>query len=327
MTTARVTALACSGVLIFFAASAAVAQTAAYPAKAIRWIVPYPPGGGTDMLSRAVGQKFAEAWSVPVVMENRPGGATNIGAEAVAKSPPDGYTLFPPTVANAINVTLFPKLNYDILRDFAHITNLAKFPNIVVVHPSLPARNAKELIALAKARPGELRHASAGIGSPSHLGAELFKSLMGVKMVHIPYRGAGPALVDIAGGHVEVYFGTIVSTLPHVRSNRVRAIGVSSLKRAGAAQDIMTLHEQGIKDFEAVSWVLVSAPANTPRDIIMKIHREAVRAIGMPDVRDRLAADGAEFIGDTPEQVTAFLKGEIEKWGKAVKASGAKPEG
>lgn len=304
----------------------ALAQTA-YPTKAIRWIVPYTPGGGTDMLARAVGQKFAEAWGQQVIMDNRPGGATNIGTELAARSAPDGYTLFSPTVANAINVALFPKLNFDIVRDFAHITNFAKLPNIVVVHPSLPAKNINELVALAKARPGVLRHASSGIGSPGHLSGELFKSMTGVKMVHVPYKGASPAIVDISGGHIEVYFGTIVSTLPQVRSGRLRAVGVSSLKRVDAVPEIATLHEQGLKGYEAVSWVFVSAPAGTPADIIAKIHREAVRAIALPAIRDRMAADGAEFVGDTPEQVTTFLKAEIEKWGRAVKASGARPEG
>ena len=313
--------------LALSAAGAAMAQTTPYPAKTIRWIVPYPPGGGTDILARTVAAKFTEAWGRQVVVENRPGGATNIGTELAAKSAPDGYTLFAPTVANAINVTLSPKLNFDIVRDFSHITNIAKLPNIIVVHPSVPAKNAKELVALAKARPGTLSHGSPGIGSPQHLGAEIFKSTTGVRMEHVPYKGAAPALTDVAGGHIEVYFGNIVSTLPSVRNNRVRALGVTSLQRIEAAQEIPTLNEQGFKGFEVVSWVLVSVPVGVPRDIIMKIHGEAVRAIGMPDVRGRLAADGAELVGDTPEQVTAFLKGEIDKWGKAVKASGAKPEG
>lgn len=325
MTTTR-TALICSAALMLPAASAALAQTI-YPAKPIRWIVPYAPGGGTDMLVRAVGPKFTEAWGQPVIVENRPGGATNIGAEIAAKAPPDGYTLFAPGVANAINVTLFPKLNYDIVRDFSHITNLVKIPGIVVVHPSVPAKNAKELVALAKAHPNALRNGSAGIGSPGHLAGEIFKSITGVKMVHVPYRGASPAITDIAGGHIEVYIGAMVSTLPHVKSGRVRALGVTSLNRVAAVPEIPTLNEQGLKGFETASWIFVSAPAGTPRDIIMKIHREAVRAIAMPDVRERLAADGAEFVGDTPEQVTAYLKTEIDKWGKAVRASGAKPEG
>ena len=325
MTTTR-TALICSAALMLTAPSTALAQTT-YPAKPIRWIVPYTPGGGTDILARAVGQKFAEAWAQPVIIENRPGGATNIGAEAAAKSPPDGYTLFAPTVANAINVTLFPKLNYDILRDFSHITNLAKLPGVVVAHPSVPAKNIKELVALAKAQPNALHHGSAGIGSPSHLAGEIFKSMTGVQMVHVPYKGASPAITDVVAGHIEVYIGTLVTTIPHLKSGRLRALGVTSLNRVGVVPQIPSLNEQGLKGFETVSWVFVSVPAGTPRDIVMKIHREAVRAIRMPDIRERLAAGGTEFVGDTPEQVTAFLKAEIEKWGKAVRASGAKPQG
>jgi tripartite-type tricarboxylate transporter receptor subunit TctC len=313
--------------LIFIAvlmlpASTIFAQNS-YPDKPVRWIVPYPPGGGTDILARAVAAKLTEAWGRQVIVDNRPGGATNIGTEFAARSAPDGYTLFAPTVANAINVTLFPKLNFDIMRDFSHITNIAKLPTIIVVHPSVPARNVKDLVALAKARPNTLSHGSPGIGSPQHLGAEIFKSTTGVGMVHVPYKGAAPALTDVAGGHIEVYFGNVVSTLPYVKNGRVRVLGITSLKRIEAAPEIATLNEQGFKGFEVVSWVLLSVPAGTPREIVMKIHGEAVRAIGMPDVRGRLAADGAELVGDSPENVTSFLKAEIGKWGKAVKSSGA----
>jgi len=317
--------LICTATLMLPAAPTLAQVT--YPTKPVRWIVPYPAGGGTDILARAVAAKLTEAWGRQVIIENRPGGATNIGSEVAAKAPPDGYTLFAPTVANAINVTLFPKLNFDIVRDFSHITNIAKLPSMIVVHPSLPVKNAKELVALAKARPNTLSLGSTGIGSPQHLGAEIFKSTTGVKMLHVPYKGAAPALTDVVGGHIEVYFGNVVSTLPNVKNGRVRALGVTSLNRIEAAREIATLNEQGLTGFEVVSWVFVSVPAGTPREIVTKIHRDAVQAIGMPDVRNRLAADGAELVGDTPEQVTAFLKSEIEKWGKAVRASGAKPEG
>jgi tripartite-type tricarboxylate transporter receptor subunit TctC len=232
-----------------------------------------------------------------------------------------------PTVANAINPTLYPKLSYDLMRDFVHITNFAKVPGIVVVHPSVPARNVKELIALARARPDELRHGSTGIGSPHHLAGEIFKSMSGVKMVHVPYRGASPALVDVIAGHIEVYFGAMVSTLPHVKSARVRALGVTTLRRVAAVPDIATISEQGLKGFETGSWFGMSVPTGTSRDIVSRLHRESVRIVGLPEVRDRMAAEGAEFVADTPEQFTAFLRSEIEKWGKAVKASGAKPEG
>lgn len=313
-------------VMLMLPAAPTLAQ-ANYPTKPVRWIVPYPAGGGTDILARAVAAKLTEAWGRQVIIENRSGGATNIGTELAARAAPDGYTLFAPTVANAINMTLFPKLSYDVVRDFSHITNIAKLPSMIVVHPSVPAKNAKELVALAKARPNALSHGSPGIGSPQHLGAEIFKSTTGAKMLHVPYKGAAPALTDVIGGHIEVYFGNVVSTLPNVKNGRVRALGVTSLNRIEAAPEIATLNEQGFTGFEVVSWVLVSVPAGTPREILMKIHGDAVRAIGMPDVRKRLAADGAELVGDTPEQVTAFLKSEIEKWGKAVRHSGAKPEG
>jgi tripartite-type tricarboxylate transporter receptor subunit TctC len=318
------------GVLVALSWTAAEvsAQTGpSYPAKPIRWIVGYTPGGTADMLARAVGQKLTEAWGPQVIVENRPGGGTNIGTEVAAKSPADGYTLFMPTVANAINPTLYPKLNFDIMRDFVHITNFAKVPGIVVVHPSVPAKNIKELIALAKARPDELRHGSTGIGSPHHLAGEIFKSMSGVKMVHVPYRGASPALIDVVAGHIEIYFGAMVSTLPHVKSGRVGALGVTTLKRVAAVPDIPTISEQGLKGFETGSWFGVSVPTGTSRDIVTRLHREAVRIIALPEVRDRMATEGAEFVGDTPEQFTAFLRSEIDKWGKAVKASGARPEG
>lgn len=303
------------------------AQSASnYPNRPIRYLVGYTPAGTADLLARAVGQKLGEAWGQQVLVENRPGGGTNIATEIAAKSPPDGYTLFMPTVANAINPTLLTKINHDFMRDFIHITNYAKVPGIVVVHPSVPAKNAKELIALAKANPGALRHGSTGIGSPHHLAAEIFKTMAGINMIHVPYKGATPALTDVVAGHIEIYFGAMVSTIPHVKSGRVRALGVTSLKRVAAAGDTPTLDEQGLKGFDTGSWFGMSVPAGTPRDIVMKLHAEATRAIQSPDIRDRMSAEGAEFVGDTPEQFTAFLKTELVKWGKAVKASGAKPE-
>jgi len=308
-------------------AGAAYAQTAAtYPVKPIRYIVGYTPAGTADMLARAVGQKLNEAWGQQVIVENRPGAGTNIATEVAAKAPPDGYTLFMPTVANAINPTLYAKLNFDLLRDFAFVTNFAKVPGIVVSHPSVPVRNAKELVALARARPDALRHGSTGIGSPHHLAAEMFKSMTGVKMIHVPYRGASPALVDVVAGHIEIYFGAMVSTIPHVKSGRLRALGVTSLKRVAAAGDTQTLDEQGLKGFETGSWFGMAVPAATSREIVAKLHAESVKAIAAPDIRDRMSAEGAEFVGDTPEQYAAFVKSEIAKWGRAVKASGAKPE-
>ena len=327
MITKRIGAIAaCAAALIVATTSASFAQ-APYPGKTVRWIVGYTPGGTADMLARAVGQKLTETWGQQVVVDNRPGAGTNIGTEVAARSPADGYTLFMPTVANVINPTLYTKLNFDLMRDFIHITNLAKVPGIVVVHPSVPAKNVQELITLARAHPGHLRHGSTGIGSPHHLAGEIFKSMSGVKMVHVPYRGASPALVDVVAGHIEIYFGAMVSTIPHVKSGRLRALGVTTLKRVAAVPEIPTISEQGLKGFETGSWFGVSVPTGTPRDIVTKLHGEVVRIIALPEVRNRMTSEGAEFVADTPEQFTAFLKTELDKWGKAVKASGAKPEG
>ena len=319
-----VRASAATAIFLFTAAGAAAQSAANYPSKPIRYIVGYTPGGTADMLARAVGQKLSEAWGQQLLVENRPGAGTNIGTEIAAKSAPDGYTLFMPTVANAINPTLYPKLTYDPIRDFAYIMNFAKVPGILVVHPSVPAKNAKELVALAKARPNELRHGSTGIGSPHHLAGEIFKTMSGVKMIHVPYKGATPAIADVVGGHIEVYFGAMVSTLPHAKSGRLRALGVTSTKRVAAVPDIATLDEQGLKGFETGSWFGMAVPTGTPREVVNKLHAEAARAIAAPELRKRMSAEGAEFVGDTPEQFTAFVKAEIAKWGKAVKASGAK---
>jgi len=309
------------------ATGTALAQDATgYPSRAIRYIVGYTPGGTADMLARAVGQKLTAAWGQQVIVDNRPGAGTNIGTEIGARAPADGYTLFMPTVANAINPTLYPKLNYDMMKDFVYITNFAKVPGIVVVHPSLPAKNAKDLIAIARANPNSLRHGSTGIGSPHHLAGEIFKTMAGVKMVHVPYKGATPAISDIIAGHIEVYFGAMVSTLPHARSGRLRALAVTSLKRVNAAKDVPTLDEQGLKGFETGSWFGMAVPTGTSRDIVMKLHAESTKALQAPDLRDRMMAEGAEFVGDTPEQYTAYIKSELVKWGQAVKASGAKVE-
>jgi tripartite-type tricarboxylate transporter receptor subunit TctC len=315
-----------SGGMMIFSVAALAQGAAAYPSKSVRWIVGYTPAGTADLLARAIAAKLSESWGQQVFVDNRPGAGTNIGTELAAKAAPDAYTLFMPTVANAINATLYPKLNFDIMRDFTHVTNYAKVPGIMVVHPSVPAKNAKELVALAKGRPGQLRHGSTGIGSPHHLAAEIFKTMAGVTMVHVPYKGATPALTDVVAGHIEIYFGAMVSTIPHVKSGRLRALGVTSLKRQPAAGDVQTLDEQGLKGFDTGSWFGLSVPAGTSRELVTRLHAETTRIINLPEIRDRMSAEGAEFVGDTPEQFTQFLKGELAKWGAAVKASGARPE-
>ena len=306
---------------------AAAQSTANYPNRAMRWIVGYTPGGTADMMARAVGAKFTETWGQQVIVENRPGAATNIAGEIVARSAADGYTLLLGTVANVINPALYPKMTFDFQKDFVHVTNMASTPGIVVVHPSVPAKNIKDLVALAQARPGQLRHGSTGIGSPHHLAGELFKYMTGVKMIHVPYKGATPAITDVVAGHIEIYFGAMVSTIPQVKNGRLRALAMTSAKRSPAAPEIATLQEQGLKGFETGSWFGLQVPAGTPRDIVQKLHHETVRIIGLPDIRNRMQPEGAEFIGDTPEQFTAYVRGEIEKWGRAVKVSGAKAEG
>lgn len=310
--------------LLLLSGTNAGAQTeTAYPVKPIRMVVAYPPGGTVDLLARTVGQQLSQRWGQAVLVDNRPGGGANIGSEFAAKAAPDGYTIFMSTVANVINVSLYRKLNYDFRNDFIHVTNLATVPGIVVVHPSLPVRNVKDLIALAKARPNELRHGSSGVGSPHHLAGALFKAMAGVEMIHVPYKGASPAITDVVGGHIEVLFGAFVSTIPHVKSGRLRPLGVTSIKRVEVASELPTLDEQGLKGFETASWFGVSMPAGTPKGIVSKIHGELKRIISLPEVRDPIAAEGAQWVGSTPEEFTAFIESQIPKWARAVKASGA----
>lgn len=306
----------------------ALAQTSGpaqnYPNRQIRLIVPYAPGGISDLLARTIGQKLNEAWGQPVVIENRPGAGTNLAAALAAKAPPDGYVLYAAGITNAVNPTLYAKLDYDPVKDFAMITNIAKVPLMIAVHPSLPARNARELIALAKVRPGQITYASSGNGTSGHLTGELFKSVAGISLMHIPYKGAAPALNEVIGGHVESYFGAVISVVPHVKSGRLRAIGMTSLKRTSAAPELPTLDEQGIKGFDATTWYGMAAPARTPEAIVNKLQGEIARVIKLPEVRDRFAQEGAEFVGNSPEEFTAFVKAEVVKWGKVVLLSGAK---
>lgn len=297
-----------------------------YPVKTVRIIVPYQPGGITDTLARVIGQKLGSAWEQTVVVENRPGGSANIGSDVAAKAPPDGYTLLWGGIANAVAPALYPKLPYDPLRDFAWITNLTKVPLLIAVHPVLPARNAAEMIALAKAKPGALLYASSGIATSGHLAAELLMSMTGVKLTHIPYKGSANSLIDVLSGQIPVYFGAIASPLPHVKSGRLRAIAVTTIKRSSALPDIRTLDEQGLKGFEFSTWYGVAAPAGTPRDIVAKLNGEIVRIVKLPEVRDRLAAEGSDVVGDTPEEFTAFVRSEVARWARVVKEAQIKAE-
>ncbi len=297
-----------------------------YPGRPVRLIVPFPPGGGTDTLARILGQKLTEALGQQVVIDNRPGAGTNIGAEIAAKAPPDGYTVLMGNIAHAINVTLYAKLSYDLVRDFAPVTLLASTPNILVVHPSVPARSAKELIALAKARPGQLDYASSGGGSSAHLAAELFNSMAGVKMTHVPYKGGGPAVIALVGGQCSVGFATTPSVLPQVKSGKLRGLAVTSAQRSASTPDLPTLSEAGVPGYDAGTWYGLLVPTGTPKEIIARLHAESTRQLRQPDVRERLDATGFEPIGNTPEEFGAYIRSEIEKWSKVVKASGARAD-
>ena len=306
-------------VLLSVAVPAAVyAQT--WPTKPVRMIIPFPPGGTTDILARVAAQKLSEALGQQVVPDNRAGAAGNIGTELVAKAPPDGYTLVTaPGSTLTIHPSLYAKLGFDPLKDFAPITILAAVPNLLVVHPSLPARNVKELIALAKAKPGQLNYASTGAGQSTHLSMELFKTMAGVKITHVPYKGSAPAVTDLLGGHVSLMFDNMPSALPHVKAGKLRALAVSSLKRSPSAPEIPPVAESGLPGFEVSVWFGVLAPAATPKPILERLNQVLVKALQAPDVRERLASQGAEPVGNTPEQFTQQMKRDLAKWAKVVK--------
>ena len=306
------------------AAGAAAAQT--YPTKAVRLVVPFLAGGSTDIVGRTVAQKLSEMWGQQAFVDNRPGGGTTIGTEMVAKAAPDGYTLLVTPAPFTINPSLLTKLPYDALTDFAPITLINTTPLVMVVNPGVPAKNVKELIALAKAKPGKLNFGSSGTGGSNHLAGELFDAMAGVKMVHIPYKGNAGALTDIVGGHLDVVYNGITSAVALIRGNKLRALAVTSLQRSAALPDVPTLDESGLKGFEAVAWNGLTAPAKTPRDVIMKINADVIKIVNSPELKERLKADGSDPVGNSPEQYAAFLRNEIAKWAKVIKFANVKPE-
>ena len=310
------------GTLVY---SPAYAQ-APYPAKPVRLVVPSAPGGGTDITARVMAPKLGEYLGQQVVVENRAGAGTMIGGELVARAAPDGYTLLMGISTLAINPAMYKKVPYDALKDFAPISQAVSLPNILVVHPSLPAKTVKELIAFNRARPGQIQFASAGVGTNPHLAAELFLSMAGLKMLHIPYKGSGAGIIDVIAGHVPVMTPSILTGLPHAKAGRLRALGVTSAKRAGGAPDIPTIAEAGVPGYEAVQWFGLLAPAGTPRAIVDRVHRDAVRVLQNPETKERLVADGADPVGSTPEQFAAFIRAETAKWANVVKAIGIQPE-
>jgi len=327
METQRNYRLCCATVLALlasFAATPVVAQT--YPAKLVRFIIPFPPGGPTDILGRVVAQRLSEAWNVPVVADNRPGAGGNVGTEQCAKSPPDGYTLCMLSIAQTISPSIYSKLGFDPVRDFAHVTLLATLPSLLLVHPSLPAKHVKELIALAKTRPGALNYASGGSGTSSQLLMELFKLQAGINIVHIPYKGTGPALIDQISGLIEVAFSTIIAALPYSQSGRLRAIAVSTRQRFPQLPDIPTVDESGLKGFDGGSWQGAIMPAGTPREIVNKTSAELAKMLKSSDMKEKILAMGGIALGNTPEEFAAYTADEVGKWAKVVRAAGIRSE-
>ncbi len=312
--------------LAAFAISAA-AHAQVYPVKPIRMIVAYPPGGGTDIVGRTLAQKLGESLGQGVVVENRGGASGNIGTELAARAAPDGYTILMGNVApNAINVSLFKELPFDPVADFAPVSLVASTPNILVVHPSTRARTVKEVIALAKAKPGAFNFASAGVGSSSHLAGELFRILAGADIVHVPYKGAGPAMVDVLSGQVQLYFATMPAAMPHVKTGKLAPVAVTSARRSQALPDLPTIAESGVPAYEASTWYGVLAPAHTPSAVVARLHGDIAKILADAALHARLADQGFDPVGNSPEEFGAYIKSEILKWGKVIRDAGIRPE-
>ncbi len=297
-----------------------------WPTRPVRFIVPFPPGGGSDVVARAIAGKLGEAWGHQVVVDNRPGAATMLGTDMAAKAPADGYTMLMASSSYAINAHLQKKLPYEPLKDHAPVTQTAMQPYVVILHPSVAARNIREFVALAKAKPGTLNFGSPGTGSGGHLAVEYFRLVTGTNMVHVPYRGGAPALTDLIAGQIQFMFPTMLAAAPHVKSGRLRSLAVTGSKRSAALPEIPTVAESGVAGFEVGSWNGIMTPAGVPAAIIARMHKDAVAALRSADVRDKLAADGAEPVGNTPAEFTRHIRAELERWGKVIGAAGLKTE-
>ena len=298
-----------------------------YPVKSIRMIVPSAPGSGPDIVARAIGQKLTAALGQSIVVDDKPGAGGIIGSEAAAKSSPDGYTLIMSNAGtHAVNASLYAKLPYDPVKDFAPVTLVAIAPNILIVHPTLPVHSARELIALAKSKPGELTFGSGGNGSTAHLSGEMFRTMAGINIVHVPFKGSPAAVIGVISGQIAMAFPNIPPALPHVRSGKLKALAVTTAKRSVAVPDLPTVAESGLPGYEATAWFGVLAPAATPPQIIGTLNAAIVRIVHTRDMQERLMAEGTEAVGNTPEQFTQIIKSDIAKWAKVVKASGARPD-
>lgn len=316
--------------LAWLAASAsaqAPGSAQGYPTRPVRIIVPFPPGAGVDIVTRAISPRLGEMLGQQLVVDNRSGAGGILGAELAAKAPADGYTLF---MATAGILTVIPHMSskapYSVERDYAPISLVAMVPSMLVVHPSLPAKSVKELVALARAKPGAINYASTGNGTLPHLAAELFKAQAKVDMVHIPYKGSAPALTDLLGGQVEVFFGNVLSVIPQVRGGKLRGLAVTSAERMSVAPEMPTLAQSGFPGFEAGTWFGLLAPAGTPREIIARLHTDTIKVLGLPETQERLSGQGATTVGNTPEQFAGYIRSESAKWAKVLKASGVRAD-
>lgn len=300
----------------------ALSQT--YPAKPIRMLVGFAPGGSTDTIARLINARLSERLGQQVIVENRPGAAGNIVAEQVAKAAPDGYTVYMASMSHTINATLYPKLSFDAIKDFAPVTLVTSSPFVLVIHPSVPAKTTRDLVTLAKAKPGELSFASGG--ASSHLAGELFNSMAGVKIIHVPYKSSGPAATDLLGGQVAVMFSAPPAVLPHVPTGKLRALGVTGLKRLSGASEIPTIAESGLAGYEVNSWPGVMGPAGMAKEAVSRLHAELTHAMGLPELTSRLPGMGLEASINTPEQFGAQLRAEVLKWAKVIRESGARAQ-
>lgn len=315
---------ACLGAIGMIGTSASWSQE--YPVKTVRIVAPFPPGGGTDIIARMLAQKLSEALGVQFIVDNRGGAGGTIGTDILAKSPPDGYTIGLVSGSHAINPSLYQKLPYDTLRDFASITMVAVGPALLVVHPSVPAKSVKELVVLAKAAPQKLHYASPGSGTPPHLAAELFKAMAGIQLIHVPYKGNAQALTDLVAGHVSLSFPVITAVLPHVTGGRLRALAVTSRERTRSMPNVPTISESGLPGYESASWYALLAPAGAPASVIARLHQETFRILQLQDVREKFLAQSLDPVGSRPEQLMATIKVEMDKWAKVVRLSGARAE-
>ena len=320
MKSALVTSRTFAALVLLLVAGTCAAQS--YPTKPIRFIVPFPVGGVADVFARVIGQKLNDAWGQPVVVENRAGAGGNIGAEAVAKAPPDGYMLVMGSIGtHAVNVSLFKKMPYDPVKDFAPVALVLEADGLLVLHPSVPANTVRELIALAKARPGQIAYASAGNGTAGHLAGELFKSMAQVDMVHVPYKGNVPAITDLMGGQTSLLFATMPTVLPQVQAGRLKALGVTGSMRSTAAPGVPAIAET-LTGFEVTNWIGVFAPAGTPREVVTRLNGEVLRVMQAPDIQARLASEGAKSPARTPEEFGAYVRSEIAKWARVIQQAG-----